>query len=169
MSLSANAAASIVERVKQGVGNLAHVQEWPDDGGAQSKRGLAHSRAEIWVGYLGSRWDKPVGGGAQDRLMLFDVGILVRQLNGAAGISAYLESARDLLQGWTLPQGGAPLYVVDDKFVAHDNGIWRYNLTVATKFPCVPLEVADEDLPPFVYARLESSLGELSEVGTPPP
>lgn len=168
MSLSKNAVASIVERIKQGVGNLAHVQEWPDDNGAKSKRGLAHPRAEIWAGYLGSRWDKPVGGGAQERLMLFDIGILVRQLNGAAGISAYLESARELLQGWTLPQGGAPLYVVDDKFVAHDNGIWRYNLTVAAKVPCVPLGVDDEDLPPFVYGRLESALTGVSEVGEEP-
>lgn len=125
----------IVERLTATLPRL-RVEAFPDD---PANYRLHHSTGAALVIYGGSRFadPEPVDILVQKRLAEFDVTLLLRKLRGVEGANAHLDAIRLALTGFKLAGGGSKLRPVRDRFVSHDNGIWRFEITFTTAIPAI--------------------------------
>lgn len=137
---------AIVERLRTAVPSLL-ADPFPDN--PESYR-LYHPKGAALVVYGGSQYGEPeaVGILVQERRAEFDVMVLLRNLRGPEGANAHLDAIRLALTGFRLPWGGSKLRPVRDRFVDHDNGVWRFELTFAAVVPAI--EPAPEELGPVI-------------------
>jgi len=148
----------------------ATVARMPDK---PNKKNFRHPKCAVWVGYHSSRAKEPevTAGNVQDSAVRFDVSVLTRSLHGAKGSLNYIDVVEELLVGKRISQGGA-LYWVSDSYVAHDNGVWRYDIVVGMKLVRVPASpnIASDPTtgPALKYALLENEQSGDTSVGTNP-
>jgi hypothetical protein len=148
---------AMIDSIVQRIGPMdAAVERMPD----KVTMRFAHRAAAVWVGYHDSRFERPenLDHPVQMRHARFDIAVLVRQLHGPRGATAYLDAVSERLHGWRLPQGGTPLILEDERYVDYDNGVWRYDLLMSTQMPRVP-HVSDAPGPAFTLVQFESDGG----------
>lgn len=138
--------AAIVQRLGTAVPAL-QVEAFPDN--PETYR-LYHPKGAALVIYGGSQYGEPqaVDILVQERRAEFDVTLLLRNLRGPEGANAHLDAIRLALTGHKLVGGGSKLRPVHDRFVSHDNGIWRFEVTFAATIPAI--EMAPEELGPAI-------------------
>lgn len=146
----------LVTRLRSAIPNsAASIIEFPDQ---PEPKQFTHGKAAVWVGYSGSVYDPPesIGVPVQRREMRFEITLLTRKLNGPQGVTALLESVRELLHGHRLSVG-SPLSLLRDGFVRYADGVWRHSIMLATTLPSVPASTASDDgeLVNLVRARFE--------------
>lgn len=122
-------------------------EAFPDD---PANYRLYHPTGAALVIYGGSRYGEPDSLGAivQERLAEFDVTLLLRNLRGPTGANTHVDAIRLALTGFKVAGGGSKLRPVRDRFVAHDNGVWRFEITFVAAIPAI--EQLEEDLVPLL-------------------
>lgn len=140
------------------------VRPMPDHPRAQE---FMHPKAALWVGYNGSRFDAPeaVDYPMQRRIVEFDCALLVRGLSGPGGANDYLDAIRERVHGYALP-GTSRLRYMSEKFVDHQNGVWRYDLVLECHLMAIPALDAAPDSPAITRLELDSAYGH-SELEPP--
>lgn len=140
----------------------ARVERWPE---TTTKGRTVQGKAELWVGYTGSRYSKPEAFGLiQQRMPRIMVAVRVRNLHGPHGAGNYVDAVRDLLHGYQPTLGGSQLYCVEDKFRGEANGIWSYTIEFEFDVPVVPLEDSTPTSPTLVRMTLEDNHGNTTEI-----
>jgi len=141
------------------------VVKWPDN--PTSKPQFAGGVAALWVGYDGSKSGPPetLGRPIQARARRVSVALFVRQLNGAHGAASYIDATNETLHGWRPSDGGA-LLLCEDRFGAHTDGVWRYDLVYYTSTPAIPVLDSDSELdgPALRRVTLADTVGGDSEI-----
>lgn len=117
------------------------VESFPGD--PQGYR-LGSKKGAVLVVYQGSRRspsrDRAVI--AQERTMLFDLVVMVRDLRSHIGAYPVLKTIDRLVLGFR-PAGAAAMWVERDEYIGHDDGVWSYSVTAATRI----MSIADQSLP----------------------
>ena len=139
---------AIVERLAETLPDL-QVEPFPD---APEDYQLYHPVGAALVLYGGSKYGAPEGTGAllQERRAEIDIALLIRNLRGPAGANNHLDAIRLALAGWW-PEGlgrSAALRPTADRFVSHDNGVWRFEISFTCAYPVV--EADDEAAAPLL-------------------
>ncbi len=131
----------IVQRLKDQLGTLAHVEAFPND--PDSFDFTAAEAATVLVRYQGSGYSTPVPNRAgvivQERTGRWYAAILHENLQdeSASGIYPVLEAVRVALTGYTPAnmEESTPLYPVQDAFMDRKPGKWIYQITFAQVAP----------------------------------
>jgi len=149
--------AAIVSRLQSMVTSI-EIVHFPDN---PKNYRLTHRIGAALIVYRGSNYGPVLETGSiiQERMLEFDITVLVRDLGWAVGGApaatspgayAILEAIRAALSGFCVP-GARPIRMVREKFVERDTqgGVWTYLLTVALTTIAVQPS-ATEDFPLFI-------------------
>lgn len=82
----------------------------------------------------------------QNRDLLFEVVLMVRNLRKHQGLYPALEATRAVLQGFRVPKSRGPAHMVSERFLEQKDGVWKY--AVLINVPVVAVQLAEVgDLP----------------------
>lgn len=145
----------ILDRLARAVTDLA-VEAFPDD---PANYRLTHPNGAILIAYGGSQYAEPrtLDRIIQDRQAEFDLTLILRHLRGPTGAWTRLDGIRLALTGARVDGGGSRLRPVRDRFVSHDNGLWRFEMTLTATVPAIE-RVADPVDPPLVPPHLTTGV-----------
>jgi hypothetical protein len=104
---------------------------------------------ELLVAYRGGTFEASRNTSlvVQDRTLVFEISVLVRDLVGHQGGYALLEAVRLALQGWKPFPDCQPFQIRSDDFLNVDTGQWYWAVFVATKTQALPEPVPSTDAP----------------------
>lgn len=121
---------------------------------------MFHPKWELLVVYRGGDFFPPrqTGLAVQERLLPFEISILVRDLVGHQGGYTLLEAVRAALQGWKPLPDCAPMWILRDAFLNVDAGQWYWAVFAATKTTALPV-LDDAPDAPFSQFSVQSPDG----------
>lgn len=160
-TLEKDLVAELLARLAVLNGSGVEVRELPGKTDSGPK-GFTARAAAVWVAYNASTYERPgtLGASVQQRTMMFDLQLLVRDVSGPKGLAELAGAVRVRLQGFRC-SWGEPLFLVRDGYAAHKDGLWRHELIVATTGPCVPTEDAAPELPTLTKFTLDDQDGNV--------
>lgn len=120
------------------------VEAFPDEPKAYS----THPVGALLVAYLGGRYDAPFSLDlvAQDAHEQFGITVQFRQLNGRAGAVGVVDDVAGFVTGLALDEG-MRLRLQRVEFVRHVDGLWEYQVIVATTTVQMESRAADSAPP----------------------
>lgn len=125
---------------------------------------LNHPTGALLVSYAGSRYANPASTTyvMQPREVRISIMVVMRQLHGRGGAVDAVDSVRQALLGYRLPDC-KPLRAVSDAYLGEAAGLWQY----AADFACESVAVENADLPggsPFAAIEPEGDAANLEEL-----
>lgn len=135
--------AGVCDRLKAKVEGVA-IEAFPDN--PQTYR-LLHPGGALLVQYGGADYDPPGDTEyvVQRREMLFNVHVVTRSLSGHQGAYVKVEAVRQALAGHRIP-GFTKMRMRRERFVARQEGLWIYAVTVAASTTSVELQDDEEEV-----------------------
>lgn len=100
---------------------------------------LNHPTGALLIAYPGSSSGAPqmMGRVEQQRTIRIGITMILRQLWGPDGAPAMLDRLRAALVGWRPSSECGPIYVINDRFLHQDAGVWWYT----AEFACVTRQI----------------------------
>ena len=100
---------------------------------------LNHPTGALLIAYPGSGSGAPqmMGRVEQQRTIRIGITMILRQLWGPDGAPAMLDRLRAALVGWRPSSECGPIYVINDRFLHQDAGVWWYT----AEFACVTRQI----------------------------
>lgn len=101
---------------------------------------LNHPTGAYLLAWSGSKFGLPVDTFmvAQDRTVSLTFNVLARQLYGRDGAVALCDKLRDALVGWQPTGCDKKIYAVSEQFLGEEDGIWLYQVVLATVMVSLP-------------------------------
>jgi len=137
---------ALVQRLKAAFPDMA-VEDFPDK---PDEYRLNHPKGALLVSYLGAKYEAPLDAGlvVQDATPKFSATATLRRLNGPDGAVAILARMRQALQGFKPPGCQRKVWLLAERFLGENAGIWQYALDFATQ--AVAVEDAEGDTGPLL-------------------
>lgn len=125
MSQTLQLLSAFEERLKAEFGRELAVELFPEK---PSQYRLNHPAGAILLAYGSSKFSDTDALDAvfQERNLVMPLTLVFRQLNGKAGVIAYLDRIRDCLTGWVPPHCDNACRPLDEVFIGQVAGLWQY-------------------------------------------
>jgi hypothetical protein len=135
----------IIEKLEANISNLK-IEGFPEN--AEEYK-LTHPKGAALVNYVGSTFSKPMSTGvvAQDREIVFQITLLMRNLRTHKGAYAHLDTIRAILTGFQ-PEGCKKFYPTRERFISENKGVWMYVVLFSSSTKHI--EMDEEELLPLL-------------------
>lgn len=153
MSQTALLLDAVLARLNDTFGRELAVELFPEK---PAQYRLNHPAGAILLAYGSSRFSDSAALDAvfQERNLVIPLTLVFRQLNGKAGVIAYLDRIRECLTGWVPPHCDSACRPLDEQFIGQVSGLWQYTQRFATRATQLQ-QTGAEDGPLLTMATFE--------------
>ncbi len=137
---------AVIQRLQERFGRELAVELFPEN---PKNYRLNHSIGAVLVAFGSSKFggSKALDAVLQERNLVLPLTLIFRDLHGAKGAVAHLDSIREELTGWTPPNCDESIAPIDEVFNGQIAGVWQYTQRYATRATHLQRTGHEEGLP----------------------
>ena len=137
--------AALIARIQGAVPKGVVAKAYPDN----PRTYKIFAPAEVLVVFRGGDFEPPRRTDLviQERILQFELSVVVRSLAGHAGAYELLETVRKAVQGWQPALDCLPAYILRDQFLGMESGQWWWAVFIAARTRMLPVLEADPGAP----------------------